>query len=92
MVDVEEEMKKTALISTGTDISDNDLKNIQELATQVLDLAAYRVQLNEYLQNRMHAVAPNLSVIVGEQVGGRLMLMLVSGATGEVPLHLLYRF
>ena len=38
-------MKKTALISTGTDISDNDLKNIQELATQVLDLAAYRVQL-----------------------------------------------
>ncbi|MGYP000065027142 len=73
MVDVEEEMKKTALISTGTDISDNDLKNIQELATQVLDLAAYRVQLNEYLQNRMHAVAPNLSVIVGEQVGARLI-------------------
>ena len=66
-------MKKTALISTGTDISDNDLKNIQELATQVLDLAAYRVQLNEYLQNRMHAVAPNLSVIVGEQVGARLI-------------------
>ena len=66
-------MKKTALISTGTDISENDLKNIQELATQVLDLAAYRVQLNEYLQNRMHAVAPNLSVIVGEQVGARLI-------------------
>ena len=70
---VEEEMKKTALISTGTDISDNDLKNIQELATQVLDLAAYRVQLFEYLQNRMHAVAPNLSVVVGELVGARLI-------------------
>ena len=66
-------MKKTAVISTGTDISDNDLKNIQDLAMQVLDLAAYRVQLNEYLQNRMHAIAPNLSVIVGETVGARLI-------------------
>ena len=70
---VEEEMKKAALISTGTAISDTDLKNIQELATQVLDLAAYRVQLFEYLQNRMHAVAPNLSIIVGETVGARLI-------------------
>ena len=70
---VEEEMKKTALISTGTDISENDLKNIKELANQVLDLAAYRVQLFEYLQNRMHAVAPNLSVVVGELVGARLI-------------------
>ena len=70
---MEEEMKKTALISTGTDISENDLKNIKELANQVLDLAAYRVQLFEYLQNRMHAVAPNLSVVVGELVGARLI-------------------
>ena len=39
----------------------------------MLDLAAYRLQLYEYLQNRMHALAPNLSVIVGELVGARLI-------------------
>ena len=71
--EVEEELKRTALISTGTDISESDLRNIQELANQVLDLAAYRVQLYEYLQNRMHAIAPNLSVVVGELVGARLI-------------------
>lgn len=32
-----------------------------------------RNQLFEYLQNRMMAIAPNLSVLVGELVGARLI-------------------
>merc|ERR1712083_489802 len=33
----------------------------------------YRAQLFEYLRNRMQAIAPNLTVLVGELVGARLI-------------------
>ncbi len=33
----------------------------------------YRAELSEYLRNRMAAVAPNLTVMVGELVGARLI-------------------
>ena len=57
----------------GTEISEADLTNIQALATQVIALSNYRVELYEYLKNRMHAIAPNLTVMVGELVGARLI-------------------
>ena len=71
--DVEESVKQTSVISMGTEISQEDLTNIDDLATQVLELTAYRAQLFEYLQNRMKAIAPNLSIIIGELVGARLI-------------------
>jgi hypothetical protein len=40
---------------------------------QVIALAEYRAQLYEYLKNRMTAIAPNLTVLVGELVGARLI-------------------
>ena len=33
----------------------------------------YRVQLFDYLKNRMAAIAPNLTILVGELVGARLI-------------------
>ena len=36
-------------------------------------MSEYREQLFEYLKNRMHAIAPNLTVLVGELVGARLI-------------------
>ncbi|KAL3915171.1 MAG: hypothetical protein SGPRY_007347, partial [Prymnesium sp.] len=39
----------------------------------VIELSEYRTQLWEYLKNRMQAIAPNLSVMVGELVGARLI-------------------
>ena len=33
----------------------------------------YRAQLYEYLRNRMAAIAPNLTVLLGELVGARLI-------------------
>ena len=70
---MEETLKKTAETSMGTEISEADLTNIQALATQVIALSNYRVELYEYLKNRMHAIAPNLTVMVGELVGARLI-------------------
>lgn len=70
---VEEEMKSTAVISMGTDINDEDLSSIKKLCTEVIEMSEYRAKLFEYLENRMRSIAPNLSVMVGELVGARLI-------------------
>jgi len=57
----------------GTEISDDDLNNIKQLADQVTSLSEYRIQLYDYLKSRMNAIAPNLTVLVGELVGARLI-------------------
>ena len=57
----------------GTDITDQDVMNIQSLAEQVISMTEYRSQLNEYLRNRMNAIAPNLTILTGELVGARLI-------------------
>lgn len=66
-------MKETCEISMGTDISEDDIKNIKALCVQVIDLSDYRAKLFDYLKNRMAAIAPNLTVMVGELVGARLI-------------------
>ena len=71
--DVERRLKETAEVSMGTDVSEDDLNRICELAEQVVSLSAYRAQLSEYLKNRMNAIAPNLTVMLGELVGARLI-------------------
>ena len=71
--ETEQELKEAVQISMGTEISDDDISNIQSLCDQVVALSEYRVQLYEYLQNRMRAIAPNLTTMVGELVGARLI-------------------
>eukprot|EP00566_Odontella_aurita_P036013 CAMPEP_0113572078 /NCGR_PEP_ID=MMETSP0015_2-20120614/25902_1 /TAXON_ID=2838 /ORGANISM="Odontella" /LENGTH=550 /DNA_ID=CAMNT_0000475085 /DNA_START=107 /DNA_END=1759 /DNA_ORIENTATION=+ /assembly_acc=CAM_ASM_000160 len=70
---VEAALKEAAEVSMGTEISELDVINISSLAEQVLSLTEYRAQLWEYLKNRMNAIAPNLTVLVGELVGARLI-------------------
>lgn len=67
------EVKAAAEISMGTEISDGDLLNIEALADQVISISEYRAELYEYLKNRMMAIAPNLTAMVGELVGARLV-------------------
>eukprot|EP00741_Cyanophora_paradoxa_P021388 tig00021350_g20647.t1 len=71
--ELEQEVRDMAEISMGTDISDEDKENIVFLCEQVIAIAEYRTQLFEYLKNRMLAIAPNLTVLVGELVGARLI-------------------
>jgi len=66
-------LKEAAEVSMGTEIADMDIINIQALAEQVLSMTEYRTQLFEYLKNRMNAIAPNLTILVGELVGARLI-------------------
>lgn len=71
--ETEEELKHAAQISMGTEISEEDVTNIRALCAQVISLTEYRATLFEYLRNRMVAIAPNLTVMVGELVGARLI-------------------
>ncbi|KAJ2893000.1 Nucleolar protein 58 [Coemansia aciculifera] len=71
--ELEAEIKEAAEISMGTEISDEDLLNITALCDQVISITEYRAQLYEYLKNRMFAIAPNLTALVGELVGARLI-------------------
>ncbi|KAL5636972.1 hypothetical protein ACGC1H_000822 [Rhizoctonia solani] len=66
-------LKAAAEISMGTEISDSDISHIHSLCDQVISISAYRAQLSEYLRNRMNAIAPNLTALVGELVGARLI-------------------
>ena len=71
--EIEKELKEAAEISMGTEVSESDVKNIQFLCVEVINISEYRGQLYDYLKNRMMAIAPNLTVLVGELVGARLI-------------------
>lgn len=64
---------QAAKASMGQDISPVDLANIELFAKRVISLAEYRQKLFTYLHDRMHAVAPNLSALIGEVIGARLI-------------------
>ncbi|KAF9224357.1 Nop domain-containing protein [Gyrodon lividus] len=71
--DLEAVLKAAAEISMGTEISNSDIQHIHALCDQVISISAYRAQLAEYLRNRMNAIAPNLTALVGDLVGARLI-------------------
>ncbi|PQE28089.1 nucleolar 58 protein [Rutstroemia sp. NJR-2017a WRK4] len=71
--EIEAAIKAAAEVSMGTEITDEDLENIQLLAEQVVGFTEYRQQLSSYLTARMQAIAPNLTELVGELVGARLI-------------------
>jgi nucleolar protein 58 len=71
--EIEAAVKSAADKSMGTEITPEDLENIQNLAEQVVQFSDYRTQLASYLTARMTAIAPNLTALVGDLVGARLI-------------------
>ena len=71
--EIETAVKTAADRSMGTEITQEDLENIQALADQVVSFTEYRQQLASYLSARMQAIAPNLTTLVGDLVGARLI-------------------
>lgn len=71
--EIETAIKAAAEVSMGTEITQEDLDNIHSLAEQVVEFTEYRQQLSGYLATRMQAIAPNLTTLVGELVGARLI-------------------
>jgi nucleolar protein 58 len=68
-----EKVREAAIVSMGTEISDDDVANISRLCDEVVKSLQYREQLAAYLTSRMNAIAPNLTTMVGETIGARLI-------------------
>ena len=71
--ELEEAVKTASEISMGSAITEEDLKSILSLADEVITLSEYRTQLAEYLSNRMQAIAPNVTALLGDLVGAKLI-------------------
>jgi nucleolar protein 56 len=59
--------------NSGQDLSPVDLINVQQFAQRVMNLSEYRKNLYEYLVTKMNDIAPNLTSLIGEMVGARLI-------------------
>merc|ERR1712217_713683 len=57
----------------GQDIVEMDMQNIDHFANEVVKLANMRKTLHTYLKAKMDLVAPNLSTLIGEIIGARLI-------------------
>lgn len=71
--DKAEEIIEASQISMGQDISEEDTAQIKMFSSRVVEMINYRASLGEYLHNRMLAVAPNLSTLIGDNVGAKLI-------------------
>ena len=71
--DIADEVRQAAEISMGTEITQEDEGHLKTLSGQVISISQYRANLAEYLKNRMAAIAPNLTQLVGELVGAKLI-------------------
>lgn len=71
--DIAQEIKEAAEISMGTEILKDDVEHIRSLAKSVFEISSYRQNLAEYLKNRMAAIAPNLTQLIGELVAAKLI-------------------
>ncbi|CAM0907232.1 unnamed protein product [Alopecurus aequalis] len=71
--DKAKEIVEAAKASMGQDLSAVDLINVQQFAQRVMNLSEYRKNLYEYLVTKMNDIAPNLTSLIGEMVGARLI-------------------
>lgn len=54
-------------------MSEADVLQVKKFSERVVDQIEFRERLQEYLRQRMNAVAPNLTALIGEMVGSKLI-------------------
>jgi len=62
-----------ARTSMGMDCSPIDMVNIVNFTQRMVKLAEFRLNLSNYLTEKMAVVAPNLSALIGDSVAARLI-------------------
>jgi nucleolar protein 56 len=70
---VARQVLEAARTSMGMDISELDLANVSLFTGRLVALARYRHNLGGYLRSKMAGMAPNLSALIGDVVGARLI-------------------
>jgi nucleolar protein 56 len=71
--DKAEEVASAARKSMGADISEPDLAVLQSFCELMLDLYRFRSKSEEYVEEALKQVAPNLTAIVGAPLSARLI-------------------
>jgi nucleolar protein 56 len=66
-------IQAAARTSMGMDCSAVDMVNIINFTQRMVKLAEFRKNLSQYLTDKMNVVAPNLSALIGDTVGARLI-------------------
>lgn len=67
------EIINASKISVGMEISEIDLINVSIFSKKVKNLVAYRNKLNNYMNDKMNFIAPNLTAVIGETIGAKLI-------------------
>ncbi|ORC86829.1 putative nucleolar protein [Trypanosoma theileri] len=62
-----------AVTSMGGDMAEVDWVNIRSFTERVTSLGAYRESLQQYLVDKMMLVAPNLTELMGQNIGAKLI-------------------
>mmetsp|Transcript_48124 Transcript_48124/g.35319 ORF Transcript_48124/g.35319 Transcript_48124/m.35319 type:complete len:114 (-) Transcript_48124:553-894(-) len=60
-------------MSMGQEMNESDTVQIKKLTERLLELVEFRENLQDYLKERMEAVAPNLTALIGEMVASKLI-------------------
>nr|UXY87856.1 SAR DNA-binding protein-1 [Cryptomonas curvata] len=71
--ETEHKIKNLADTSLGSDFSKNDLDIVLGLSSQIISLDIFKENIKNYLKSRMYTIAPNLTAIVGEKIGAKLI-------------------
>lgn len=71
--DLAQQVIDAGKISMGTELSENDWLNLNTFIARVASLHAYHTSLHNYVCKKMNMCAPNLTSLIGEQVGARLI-------------------
>jgi len=61
--------------SMGSELTDNDIKQVQALCKQTLELYSLRQNLQNYADSTVEEVAPNIQALVGSLLAARLIAL-----------------
>jgi len=67
------DLKQIAQNSMGIDLTEEDIKTVQSLAIQILQLYKLRENLSKYLEKSLKDVAPNFSDLAGSLLASKLI-------------------
>jgi nucleolar protein 56 len=68
-----EKILSTAQKSKGSDLREEDLQRILDLAEEAVRMSGIRDRLNKHVEQTMSQIAPNVNAVAGSTIGARLI-------------------
>lgn len=71
--DIVNSIYEAAKNSMGQDVADSDKEMLKQLSGRLIELITYRENMQSYLKERLTAVCPSVTALIGENIGARLI-------------------